>query len=60
MKKIILITFIFICNLLNSQNKAITQVEYEMVLNFLGPSLYNSKLIFNKESSFFISMENLI
>lgn len=60
MKKIILLTFIFICNLLNSQNKTNTQVEYEMVLNFLGPSLYNSKLIFNKESSFFISIENLI
>lgn len=60
MKKIILITFIFITTISISQNKANIEVEYDMVLNFLGSSQYNSKLIFNKESSYFISIEDFI
>ncbi|WP_299119208.1 GLPGLI family protein [uncultured Tenacibaculum sp.] len=60
MKKIILITFMFISNISISQNKTNIEVEYDMVLNFLGSSQYNSRLIFNNESSYFISIEDFI
>lgn len=55
---ILLLTLIFSSSLSISQNNTNIGVEYEMVLNFIDPSVYDSKLIFNKESSYFISIEN--